>query len=133
MHTFAPCCQACLRWQSVAHWRHWETGWPVQSLVRSCWLRWRPRLACWSCCLSDGMLGMVISVNSGKPLRPSILIYDPSVSKNEAIILDLIDEQELNVSASLKPRQLEPEVYDYLSPRKRMTYFMDAQQIRPRT
>ena len=77
--------------------------------------------------LSDGTLGMVISVNSGKPLRPSILIYDPEVPKNEAIILDLVNEPELNVSASLKPRQLEPAVHDYLSPRKRMSYFMEAQ------
>lgn len=84
--------------------------------------------------LSDGTLGMVISVNSGKPLRPSILIYDPDVPKNEAIILDLINEPELNVSASLKPKQLEPAVYDYLSPRKRMSYFMDTQHTdsRPR-
>lgn len=84
--------------------------------------------------LSDETLGMVISVNSGKPLRPSILIYDPDVPKNEAIILDLINEPELNVIASLKPKQLEPAVYDYLSPRKRMSYFMDTQHTdsRPR-
>lgn len=76
--------------------------------------------------LSDGTLGMVVSVNSGKPLRPSILIYDPSVPKNEAIILDLSGESELEVSVSLKANQLTPEVYDYLSPRKRMNYFFDA-------
>ncbi|MDP3843528.1 MAG: HD-GYP domain-containing protein [Oxalobacteraceae bacterium] len=76
--------------------------------------------------LSDGTLGMVISVNSGMPLRPSILIYDSSIPKSEAIILDLISEPELNIGASLKPRQLEPEVYDYLSPRKRMSYFMET-------
>lgn len=84
--------------------------------------------------LSDGTLGMVISVNSGMPLRPSILIYDPSIPKSEAIILDLINEPELNIGASLKPRQLEPEVYDYLSPRKRMSYFMETHKTpsRPR-
>lgn len=76
--------------------------------------------------LSDGTLGMVVSVNSGKPLRPSILIYDPSVPKNEAIILDLSGEPDLEVSASLKVNQLTPEVYDYLSPRKRMNYFFDT-------
>ncbi|MBI3283525.1 MAG: HD-GYP domain-containing protein [Burkholderiales bacterium] len=76
--------------------------------------------------LSDDTLGMVISINSGKPLRPTILIYDPSVPKNEAIILDLSVEPELEVSASLKVSQLPPEVYEYLSPRKRMSYFFDA-------
>ncbi len=76
--------------------------------------------------LSDGTLGMVVSVNSGKPLRPSVLIYDPSVPKNEAIILDLSVEPEMEVKHSLKTNQLSPEVYDYLSPRKRMNYFFDT-------
>jgi len=78
--------------------------------------------------LSDGTIGMVVAVNSGKPLRPSVLIYDPSVPKSEAIILDLIHEPILDITASLKPGQLTPEVYEYLSPRKRMTYFFDTQK-----
>ena len=76
--------------------------------------------------LSDETLGMVISIHSGKPLRPSVLIYDPSVPKDEAIILDLSQESDLEISASLKPGQLGPQAYDYLSPRKRMSYFLDA-------
>ncbi len=78
--------------------------------------------------LSDGTLGMVVAVNSAKPLRPSVLIYDPSVPKSEAIILDLEHEISVEIAASLKPGQLAPEVYDYLSPRKRMTYFFDTQR-----
>lgn len=78
--------------------------------------------------LSDGTLGMVVAVNSGKPLRPSVLIYDPSVPKSEAIIIDLLHEPILDIAASLKPGQLSPEVYEYLSPRKRMTYFFDTQK-----
>ena len=75
--------------------------------------------------LSDGSLGMVIAVNSGRPLRPSVLIYDPAVPVAEAIILDLEHEPLIEISASLKPAQLSPEVYAYLSPRKRTTYFYD--------
>ena len=78
--------------------------------------------------LSDGSFGMVIAVNSGKPLRPSVLIYDPGVPKNEAIILDLQHEPILEISQSLKPAQLTPEVYEYLSPRKRTTYFFDTER-----
>ncbi|MDO8654228.1 MAG: HD-GYP domain-containing protein [Undibacterium sp.] len=81
--------------------------------------------------LSDDTLGMVVSVTSGKPLRPSVLIYDPSVPKNEAIILDLSVEPELEISASLKLNQLAPEVYDYLSPRTRMNYFFDSTKASP--
>ena len=76
--------------------------------------------------LNDGTLGMVVSINSGKPLRPTVLIYDPSVPKNEAIILDLSSEAELEVQSSIKPDALPQEIHAYLSPRKRMTYFFDA-------
>ena len=82
--------------------------------------------------LSDETLGMVVSVNSAKPLRPSILIYDPAVPKAEAIILDLNAEPDLNVAASLKPSQLSREVHDYLSPRKRTTYYFDSPQDQPK-
>ncbi|EGF30377.1 metal dependent phosphohydrolase [Oxalobacteraceae bacterium IMCC9480] len=76
--------------------------------------------------LSDGTLGMVVSVNSAQPLRPWVLIYDPAVPKDEATILDLQHETALSVAASLKPSQLSREVHAYLSPRKRMTYYFDA-------
>lgn len=76
--------------------------------------------------LSDETLGMVISINSGKPLRPNVLIYDPGIPKNEAIILDLSQESDIEINASLRPSQLSPQAYDYLSPRKRMSYFLDA-------
>ena len=75
--------------------------------------------------LSDNSYGMVVSVNSGKPLKPVILAYDPTVPKDEAIILDLQNEAELEVRGSIKPGQLPHEVYAYLTPRKRMTYYFE--------
>jgi len=83
--------------------------------------------------LSDDTLGMVVSVNASKPLRPSILIYDPAVPKSEAIIIDLMTEPEINVATSLKPAQLPREVYDYLSPRKRTAYYFDTPKKAPAT
>ncbi|MFZ6751031.1 HD-GYP domain-containing protein [Undibacterium sp. Ren11W] len=76
--------------------------------------------------LSDGTPGMVVSNTAGMPLRPSVLIYDPSVPKNEAIILNLSEEPDLNIRASLKAKQLQPDVYAYLSPRQRMAYFFES-------
>ncbi len=81
--------------------------------------------------LSDGTLGMVVSVNSGKPLLPSILIYDQNIPKDEAIILDLSAEPGLEIASSLKQTQLSSDVYDYLSPRKRMNYFFDTPKNNP--
>lgn len=76
--------------------------------------------------LSNEMTGMVVSVNSGKPLRPCILVYDSTVPKAEAIILDLLHEPDITVASSMKPKELPPEIYNYLSPRKRMSYFTDS-------
>ena len=77
--------------------------------------------------LSNGAVGMVVSVNSTRPLKPTILIYDPSVPKEEAILVDLEQEPEVSVSKTVKPQQLPAAAFDYLSPRKRMSYYFNAE------
>lgn len=76
--------------------------------------------------LSNNALGLVMAVNSSKPLKPTVLIYDPSVPKHEAIILDLESEAELTIIKSIRPGQLPQQVFTYLNPRKRMTYYCDT-------
>lgn len=75
--------------------------------------------------LSDGVTGMVLSVNSGRPLRPTVLVYDVSVPKEEAIILDLEQHPQISISKAIRPANLTRSVYDYLSPRKRVTYYFN--------
>jgi hypothetical protein len=41
-------------------------------------------------------------------------------------MLDLEQEPDINIAKALRPIQLPPEVYEYLSPRKRVTYYFDA-------
>ncbi|WP_269532542.1 HD-GYP domain-containing protein [Chitinimonas sp. BJYL2] len=76
--------------------------------------------------LSNNALGLVMSVNASKPLKPTVLIYDPSVPKHEAIILDLETEPDLTIIKSIRPGLLPAPVFAYLNPRKRMTYYCDA-------
>jgi putative nucleotidyltransferase with HDIG domain len=78
--------------------------------------------------LSNGIIGMVVSINSSNPLHPSILIYDPSVPKSEAVIFDLEGDAELKIERSLRPSQLPPEIYAYLDPRVRVTYFLETHE-----
>lgn len=77
--------------------------------------------------LSDGGTGMVLSVNSDRPLRPTVLVYDASVPRDEAIIIDLEEQTDLNISKAIRPSTLTRTVYDYLSPRKRVTYYFNDQ------
>lgn len=76
--------------------------------------------------LSDETIGLVISSNNGTPLRPRVLIFDPSVPKNEAMVLDLQHYPELSVRDSLRPSDIGRDVYDYLNPRTHMIYFFES-------
>jgi putative nucleotidyltransferase with HDIG domain len=77
--------------------------------------------------LSNGALGIVIAVNSSRPLHPTVLIYDPTVPKEEAIVVDLEHEPDVSVSRTLRPQELPAPAFAYLSPRKRMAYYFDTE------
>ena len=76
--------------------------------------------------LSNDAMAVVTSINPKKPLRPWVMVYDAKVPKDEAIMLDLEKETEINIIKSVRPALLEPKVAAYLNPRKRVTYFFDA-------
>lgn len=77
--------------------------------------------------LNNGTLGMVVSVNSSRPLKPTVLVYDPAVPKEGAIVVDLEQEPDVAVASTLRPGQLPTAVFDYLSPRKRTTYHFSTE------
>lgn len=76
--------------------------------------------------LSTGVHAVVLSVNPSKPLRPFVMLHDPLAKRKEPLILDLREEPNTNISICLRPNQLPPDVLDYLNPRKRISYFIDA-------
>ncbi len=75
--------------------------------------------------LSNGSVGMVMSVNPKNQLNPSVVLYDPEVPKKEALIVDLADEPDLRVEKSIRLIHLPPETLNYLSPRSKITYFVE--------
>lgn len=75
--------------------------------------------------LSNDVIGMVIAVNQKNPLKPSLLIYDPEIPREEAIIFDMEEDPELSVIKSIHPTQLPKDIYAYLNPRTKMNYYMD--------
>jgi putative nucleotidyltransferase with HDIG domain len=77
--------------------------------------------------LSNNMTGMVATVNTAKPMRPILVIYDASVPRHEAIMVDMEQEPDLQIVKAIRPGQVAPEMYAYLSPRKRVSYYFDAQ------
>ena len=76
--------------------------------------------------LSNGVIGMVATINTAKPMKPMIVIYDAAVPKEEAILVDMETEVDVNIAKAIRPAQLPREIYNYLSPRKQVSYYFDA-------
>ncbi len=76
--------------------------------------------------LSNGVTGMVATVNTAKPMKPVVVIYDANIPKEEAILVDMERETDLNIVKAIRPAQVPQNVYLYLSPRKRVSYYFDA-------
>jgi len=75
--------------------------------------------------LSTGVHGIVMSVNPSKPLRPFVMLHVPEVSRETPMVIDLSEEVGININKCVRASQLPPDVYNYLSPRKRISYFFD--------
>lgn len=75
--------------------------------------------------LTDDRYAMVVSVNSSRPLKPRVIVHDPKVPKEEALVFDLEHTANLGVRRSIKPVQLPRQVMDYLSPRQHICYFFE--------
>jgi len=80
--------------------------------------------------LSTGIHAIVIAGNPNKPLRPFIMLHDPLTDRHEPLIIDLREEPNINISICLRPNQLPPDVFNYLNPRKRISYFFDAELLK---
>ena len=74
--------------------------------------------------LNNDSVGMVISVDPENPLKPSIVIYDADIPKSDAVIVDLKNEPHLKIVKSIRPASLLREIFDYLSPRERVSYYV---------
>jgi putative nucleotidyltransferase with HDIG domain len=81
--------------------------------------------------LTDDRYALVVSVNSARPLKPRVMVHDPKVPKDEALILNLEEMPDLGIRRSLKPQFLPRASLDYLSPRARIAYFFDAASTGP--
>jgi putative nucleotidyltransferase with HDIG domain len=75
--------------------------------------------------LTDDRYALVVSVNSSRALKPRVLVHDPKLRRDEAIVLNLEEEPGLGIRRSLKPQHLPRATLDCLSPRQRICYFFE--------
>jgi HD-GYP domain-containing protein (c-di-GMP phosphodiesterase class II) len=75
--------------------------------------------------LSDGGIGLVVTADPKAPLRPEILLYNPDIPKEQALILDLKEHRELSVLEVLPPHEHPAQIYRYLGIEERIGYFVE--------
>jgi putative nucleotidyltransferase with HDIG domain len=76
--------------------------------------------------LTDDRYAIVVGVNSSRPLKPRVLVHEPKVPREEALIVDLEKTHGLGIRRSIKPMQLPVASLEYLAPRPRVAYFFEA-------
>lgn len=82
--------------------------------------------------LTDGRYALVMSVNSSRPLKPTVLAHDNGVGRDDALLLDLQQDSLVGVLRSLRPDQLPRSSLEFLAPRQRVCYYFErARPLEP--
>ncbi|MEE9911336.1 MAG: HD-GYP domain-containing protein [Deltaproteobacteria bacterium] len=82
--------------------------------------------------LSNGETGIVITINPNNPLKPSLLLYDPNIPREEALICEMEEHEDIAIEKSIHSEELPEAVRNYLSATTHVTYFMEKGAAAPR-
>jgi len=66
--------------------------------------------------LTDGSIGVVISIHAENRTKPQVLLYAPNLPKEEAHIVDLKEDLDLAIVQSLRPAEVREEIRAMLTP-----------------
>jgi putative nucleotidyltransferase with HDIG domain len=75
--------------------------------------------------LTDDRHAMVVGVSSTRSLKPSVLVHDPRVPREEALVLDLESAEGIGIRRSVRTAQLPRAAQEYLAPAQRVCYYFE--------
>ncbi len=75
--------------------------------------------------LTDGLLGVVTAISIENPTKPIVLLYAPWLCRNDGLVVNLARDATVDIKKAIHPKELQPGVLAYLSPR-RMAMFVHA-------
>ncbi|MBH0177211.1 MAG: DUF3391 domain-containing protein [Nitrospira sp.] len=76
--------------------------------------------------LSDTSVGLVVSINLQARMRPLIILYDPTVERDNPNITDLSLDQNRSITRSIPRHELPQEVSEYLNLARWTGYFINS-------
>lgn len=74
--------------------------------------------------LSNDQFALVMSVSKKKILQPNVMLYDPAIPKNDAVIISL-SEKDLKIKKVIIVSKLPDNIREYLNPRTRVNYYFE--------
>lgn len=80
--------------------------------------------------LSDGRFALSVAVDPTNALKPRVLIHEPNLRPDDALIVPLAEHSELSIQRAIKPQALPRAAFDYLQPRKRSSFFIESRARR---
>jgi hypothetical protein len=75
--------------------------------------------------LTDDRYAIVVGGNTSRPLKPRVLVHDPRVPRQDALLLDLEETPDIGIRRSLTAGKLPPASLEYLDPRPRVSYYFE--------
>ncbi len=78
--------------------------------------------------LTDDRYALVVAVNSSRPLKPRVMVFDAAVPSDQALSLNLEDAPTVGIRRSLKAADLPRAATLYLRPRARFAYYFHASE-----
>lgn len=76
--------------------------------------------------LSDGRFALSVAVDPANAMKPRVIIHDPAVPPDEALVVALAEIPGLSIQRVIKPMALPRSAFDYLQPRKRSSFFIES-------
>jgi HD-GYP domain-containing protein (c-di-GMP phosphodiesterase class II) len=76
--------------------------------------------------LSDGKVGLVLSLNVEARMKPMILLYDPSATGDQPSVIDLAKDVGRSIVRGLPKQQLTPAMASYLNLHRWTGYFIET-------
>lgn len=78
--------------------------------------------------LNDENIGLVVSVDPAYLLKPRIILYNPEIPREQALMIDLLDRPDLEIKSALKPSEYPTRIFEYLGMQERLGYFYQTVQ-----
>ncbi|WP_043751931.1 HD-GYP domain-containing protein [Imhoffiella purpurea] len=75
--------------------------------------------------LSDERVALVVTINPQDLLKPNVLVYSPEIPQEEALILDLAEE-EVGIRESLHRTDLTQDQIEYLNLSDKLSYYFQS-------